>query len=300
MDVLVVDVCACVCVCVSPEAPALVLLVVVFSPAELLLLLEAGGCTAAAAPIPEVAPWLATAGAAVAPKAVAATAPEMVVAVAPATVATAAAVAAVAMAGTCGVGCAAGTSVALLSGRAMEMSESRRSSFSVSSELRRMTGCDSMFISWPSGDASRLRPPPSASPAPPRGTVFMEALPLRLTFMLSSLTSRSQKSVEMPRDWAVPTEQEEELPPPRELWEAEEGLTEEERLPWERQLELDALPSRRVSRSEAEEVSRSLQRCWVKWLGNTCRQKHTHTSAHRHETLRAVIHQTLQHTHTRV
>lgn len=41
---------------------------------------------------------------------------------------------------TCGVGCPAGTSVALLSGRAMEISDSRRSSFSVSKELRRITG----------------------------------------------------------------------------------------------------------------------------------------------------------------
>jgi len=56
----------------------------------------------------------------------------------------------------CGVGCPAGTSVALLSGRAMDMRESRRSSFSVSKELRLMTGWDSMFISWPSGEVSRL------------------------------------------------------------------------------------------------------------------------------------------------
>lgn len=198
------------------------------------------------------------------------------VAVAPAT----AVVVAAAVAGACGVGCAAGTSVALLSGSAMEMSESRRSSFSVSSELRRMTGCESMFISWPSGEASRLMPAPSASPAPPRGTVFMEALPLRLTFMLSNFTSRSQKSVEMPRDWAVPTEQEDdELPPPMlmALWEAEERAEDEE-LPWERQLELEEVPHRRESRSEEEETSRSLQRCWVKWLGNTC----THTDTHTH------------------
>lgn len=40
----------------------------------------------------------------------------------------------------CGVGCPAGTSVALLSGRAMDMRESRRNSFSVSKELRLMTG----------------------------------------------------------------------------------------------------------------------------------------------------------------
>lgn len=47
----------------------------------------------------------------------------------------------------CGVGCPAGTSVALLSGRAMDMRESRRSSFSVSKELRLITGWDSIFIS---------------------------------------------------------------------------------------------------------------------------------------------------------
>lgn len=40
----------------------------------------------------------------------------------------------------CGVGCPAGTSVALLSGRAMDMRESRRRSFSVSRELRLITG----------------------------------------------------------------------------------------------------------------------------------------------------------------
>lgn len=40
----------------------------------------------------------------------------------------------------CGVGCPAGTSVALLSGRAMDMRESSRRSFSVSKELRRITG----------------------------------------------------------------------------------------------------------------------------------------------------------------
>lgn len=56
----------------------------------------------------------------------------------------------------CGVGCPAGTSVALLSGRAMDMRESKRSSFSVSKELRLMTGWDSMFISWPRGEVSRL------------------------------------------------------------------------------------------------------------------------------------------------
>lgn len=56
----------------------------------------------------------------------------------------------------CGVGCPAGTSVALLSGSAMDMRESRRSSFSVSKELRLITGWDSMFINWPRGEVSRL------------------------------------------------------------------------------------------------------------------------------------------------
>lgn len=112
----------------------------------------------------------------------------------------------------CGVGCPAGTSVALLSGRAMDMRESRRSSFSVSKELRLITGWDSMFISWPRGEVSRLNWAPSASALPPRGTVFIEAFPLRLTFMLSSLTSRSQKSVEIPRDCGVTTEE------PKEFW----------------------------------------------------------------------------------
>lgn len=100
----------------------------------------------------------------------------------------------------CGVGCPAGTSVALLSGRAIDISESRRSSFSVSKELRLITGWDSMFISCPRGEVSRLNWAPSASALPPRGTVFIEAFPLRLTFMLSSFTSKSQKSVEIPRD----------------------------------------------------------------------------------------------------
>lgn len=112
----------------------------------------------------------------------------------------------------CGVGCPAGTSVALLSGRAMDMRESRRSSFSVSKELRLITGWDSMFISWPRGEVSRLNWAPSASALPPRGTVFIEAFPLRLTFMLSSFTNRSQKSVEIPRDWGVATDE------PNEFW----------------------------------------------------------------------------------
>lgn len=170
----------------------------------------------------------------------------------------------------CGVGCPAGTSVALLSGSAMDMRESRRRSFSVRRELRRMTGWDNMFISWPSGDVSRLNCAPSASAPPPRGTVFMEALPLRLTFMLSNLTSRSQKSVEIPRDWRVAAAA------PSEFWAGEEvatGLLGA----WVADLEPRAPPTppeeteqRRESSSEAA-ADRSLQRCWVKWLGKTCR-----------------------------
>lgn len=172
--------------------------------------------------------------------------------------------------GAWGTGWLAGTSVALLSGRAMEIRESRRSSFSVSRELRRITGWDSMFISWPRGDASRLNKAPSVSPAPPRGTVFMDALPLRLTFMLSSLTRRSQKSVEMPRDCGV-TEQ-----ALRELWVEVELLGIAEELLWlvapDRQLALAVgvePAQRRVSNSDEEADRGSLQRCWVKWLGNT-------------------------------
>ena len=170
----------------------------------------------------------------------------------------------------CGAGCPAGTSVALLSGRAMDMRESRRSSFSVSKELRLITGWDSMFISWPRGDVSKLNWAPSASALPPRGTVFIEALPLRLTFMLSSLTSRSQKSVEMPRDWGLIAEE------PKEfcvLGTLEPGLL------WDCDPDLEFPPppsppeeprQRRESRSE-DDADRSLHRCWVKWLGNTCR-----------------------------
>lgn len=171
----------------------------------------------------------------------------------------------------CGVGCPAGTSVALLSGRAMDMRESRRSSFSVSKELRLITGWDSMFISWPRGEVSRLNWAPSASALPPRGTVFIEALPLRLTFMLSSLTSRSQKSVEIPRDWRVAAVE------PKEF-----GVLETLTLGLPRDPDLEPPPTptpptevieqRRESRSE-EDVDRSLQRCWVKWLGNTCRDR---------------------------
>lgn len=168
----------------------------------------------------------------------------------------------------CGVGCPAGTSVALLSGRAIDMRDRRRSNFSVRSELRRMTGWDSMFISWPRGEVSKLNWAPSASALPPRGTIFMEALPLRLTFMLSSLTSRSQKSVEIPRDWRLAAVA------PKEFWVLEEL---EVVLLWGWGIDLVPTPpptppveteQRRESRSEAE-ADRSLQRCCVKWLGNT-------------------------------
>lgn len=154
----------------------------------------------------------------------------------------------------------------------MDIRESKRRSFSVSRELRRITGWDSMFISWPRGEASKLNWAPSASALPPRGTVFMEALPLRLTFMLSNLTSRSQKSVEIPRDWGVEAHE------PREfcvLGGLELGLF----MDWDPDLEPPPPPPppvepehRRESRSE-EDDDRSLQRCWVKWLGNTCRDK---------------------------
>lgn len=168
-----------------------------------------------------------------------------------------------------GVGCAAGTSVALLSGRAMEIRERRRSSFSVSRELRLITGWDSMFISWPRGEVSRLNWAPSASALPPRGTVFIEAFPLRLTFMLSSFTSRSQKSVEIPRDWGVTEEEPKEFCVVEEL---ELGLL------WDCDADLELPPplegpeQRRESRSE-DGVNRSLHRCWVKWLGNTLRER---------------------------
>lgn len=48
------------------------------------------------------------------------------------------------------------SAVVLFSGRAMEMRDRRRSSFSVSRELRLITGWDSMFINWPRGEASKL------------------------------------------------------------------------------------------------------------------------------------------------
>lgn len=87
--------------------------------------------------------------------------------------------------------------------------------------------------------------------------------------MLSSLTSRSQKSVEIPRDWRVAAVE------PKEFWveELELGLL------WGCDADLEPMPpppppeeteQRRESSSEAE-ADRSLQRCWVKWLGNTCR-----------------------------
>lgn len=119
-----------------------------------------------------------------------------------------------------------------------------------------------MFISWPNGDASRLNRDPSVSPAAPRGTVFMEALPLRLTFMLSSLTKRSQKSVEMPRDCGVTVK------PLRELWVEGRLLRVAEELLWlvppDRQLPLAIgveLAQSRVSNSDENADKGSLQRC---------------------------------------
>lgn len=127
----------------------------------------------------------------------------------------------------------------LFSGRAIEMRERSLRSFSVKRELRRMTGCDNMFMSCPSGEASRLYGEVSPSFPVLTGTDFTEFLPFRLTFMLSSFTSKSQKSVQMP------------LPEDCE----EHGLQ-------------ACLPP--LSRSFSQFVS--LVRCCVKWLGNTCRE----------------------------
>ena len=127
----------------------------------------------------------------------------------------------------------------LFSGRAIEMRERSLRSFSVKRELRRMTGCDNMFMSCPSGEASRLYGEVSPSPPALTGTDFTEFLPFRLTFMLSSFTNKSQKSVQMPL-----------------LVDCEEhGLQ-------------ALLP---LSRSLSQFVS--LVRCCVKWLGNTCQEK---------------------------
>lgn len=132
------------------------------------------------------------------------------------------------------------TSDTLFSGRAIEMRERSLRSFSVKRELRRMTGCDNMFMSCPSGEASRLCGEVSPSPPELTGTDFTEFLPFRLTFMLSSFTNKSQKSVQMPL-----------------LEDCEEHG-----------LQACLLPR---SRSLSQFVS--LVRCCVKWLGNTCREK---------------------------
>lgn len=128
----------------------------------------------------------------------------------------------------------------LFSGRAIEMRERSLRSFSVKRELRRMTGCDNIFMSCPSGEASRLYGEVSPSPPALTGTDFTEFLPFRLTFMLSSFTNKSQKSVQMPL-----------------LVDCEEHG-----------LQACLLP---LSRSLSQFVS--LVRCCVKWLGNTCRQE---------------------------
>lgn len=128
----------------------------------------------------------------------------------------------------------------LFSGRAIEMRERSLRSFSVKRELRRMTGCDNMFMSCPSGEASRLWREVSPSPPALTGTDFTEFLPFRLTFMLSSFTNKSQKSVQMPL-----------------LEDCEEHG-----------LQACLLP---LSRSLSQFVS--LVRCCVKWLGNTCQEK---------------------------
>lgn len=90
--------------------------------------------------------------------------------------------------------------------------------------------------------------------------------------MLSSLTSRSQKSVEIPSDWGVMIEE------PKEFW-VFEALELALLCDCDPDLELPPpLPNpeepeqRRESRSE-EDADRSLQRCCVKWLGNTCRDR---------------------------
>lgn len=124
----------------------------------------------------------------------------------------------------------------LFSGRAIEMRERSLRSFSVKRELRRMTGCDNMFMSCPSGEASRLYGEVSPSPPALTGTDFTEFLPFRLTFMLSSFTNKSQKSVQMPL-----------------LEDCEEHGLQDCLLP--------------LSRSLSQFVS--LVRCCVKWLGNT-------------------------------
>ena len=128
----------------------------------------------------------------------------------------------------------------LFSGRASEMRERSLRSFSVKRELRRITGCDNMFMSCPSGEASRLYGEDSPSLPVLTGTDFTEFLPFRLTFMLSSFTSKSQKSVQMPLPVAC----------------EEHGL------------QACLLP---LSRSLSQFVS--LVRCCVKWLGNTCREQ---------------------------
>lgn len=88
----------------------------------------------------------------------------------------------------------------------------------------------------------------------------MEALPLRLTFMLSSLTRRSQKSVEMPRDCGVTVQA------LRKLWVEVRLLRVAEELLWlvppDRQLGVGVeLAQRRVSNSDEDNDSGSLQRC---------------------------------------
>lgn len=78
--------------------------------------------------------------------------------------------------------------------------------------------------------------------------------------------------MEIPRDWRVAAVE------PKEFWVLEElelGLL------WVCGTDLEPIPpppppeeteQRRESSSEAD-ADRSLQRCWVKWLGNTCRDR---------------------------
>ena len=80
------------------------------------------------------------------------------------------------------------------SGITTDMRPSSLSSLSVSSWLRRTTGCASMVMSRPSGEASYVPAACSISAATPLG-VRATLLPLRQPLVLSSRTNRSQKSM---------------------------------------------------------------------------------------------------------
>ena len=97
-----------------------------------------------------------------------------------------------------------------VSGRPREINANRRKRRSVRSDDRRTTGWASCWISWPSGDASKLVTRCSSSPPPPAlEWVLGSPLPLRDTLIESSLTSSSQKSEDSlacPEDEAFPFE----------------------------------------------------------------------------------------------